>query len=408
MKISFITLGCKTNQYESEKMAKELSDFGFEVDFGFTVADVFVVNTCSVTAEADKKSRQMVSKCRKLNKDASIIVCGCSSQNNKAQFEGKTGVKQVYGVGNKFELVSFIKQNFIPENSTKSPDFHARRYVKIQDGCNNFCTYCIIPHLRGREKSRPINEIVSEIEHLSNQCSEVVLTGINISAYGRDIGTNLTNLLKALQNVDVRIRLGSLEARIVDEEFLDACKNLKKFCPHFHLSMQSGSNEVLKKMNRHYTKDEFIQMVELIRKYFKNPFIACDLIVGFPTETDENFAETLQTVREINFSFMHIFPYSKRAGTPASQMEQVPANVVSVREKQLLEINNKNFENYLTGLVGSKLEVLVEKNEGGSCEGYSREYVKCYFESDAKVGDIVFVQAEKIKNDGVFAKICQK
>jgi len=350
----------------------------------------------------------MVSKCGKFNKDAIILVCGCSSENHKNQFVGKANVKGVYGTLNKFEVVDFIKQNFIPENNAKSLEFHARRYVKIQDGCNNFCTYCIIPYLRGREKSREIADVVNEIKNLSKHCKEVVLTGINISAYGRDIGTNLTNLIIALQNVDVRIRLGSLEARVIDENFLNACKNLKKFCPHFHLSMQSGSDSVLQKMNRHYTKQEFIEKVELIRKHFKNSFIACDLIVGFPTETQENFNETLETVSKIKFSFMHIFPYSKRQGTIAATFPAVPAGEISCREKVLQQINEKSSKSYLKSMIGEKVEVLVEQCKNGQSEGFSREYVKCYFDGSFQVGDLVLAKIQSLKNDGVFAKICQK
>lgn len=408
MKINFITLGCKTNQYESEKMAKELSDFGFNVGFGLSSADVFVINTCSVTAEADKKSRQAVARCRKVNESANIIVCGCSSQNNASGFTSKKNVKFVVGVANKNDVVPYIKQNYVPEGRADELAFHTRRYVKIQDGCNNFCTYCIIPHLRGREKSRPIDEIVSEIKTLENQCKEVVLTGINISAYGKDLGCELIDLIHALKDARVRIRLGSLEANVITQSFLDACKNLKNFCPHFHLSMQSGSNDVLKRMNRHYTKDQFIQNVALIRKNFDNPFIACDLIVGFPGETDDNFAETLETVKTIKFSFMHIFPYSKREGTLAATWPGVPADVVSKREKILQQLNEENSKGYLESLIGKTVQVLVEKSENGECEGFSKEYVKCFMEGEEAVGRVVYAKIVSLKKDGVFAKICQK
>lgn len=409
MRISFVTLGCKTNQYESEKMAQELSQAGFEVSFGFVKADVFVLNTCSVTAEADKKSRQLIAKCNKLNKNASIIVCGCSSQNSKEQFLGKPNVKVVFGTANKFEVVKFIKENYVPENSKeKTLTFHERRYVKIQDGCNNFCTYCIIPHLRGREKSRKIVDIVKEIKNTAKTCKEVVLTGINISAFGRDYGKNLTDLITELKDVDVRLRLGSLEARVIDENFLKACKNLKAFCPHFHLSMQSGCDEILKKMNRHYTKNEFIEKVKLIRKHFKNAFIACDLIVGFPTETDKNFNETLKTIKKIKFSYMHIFPYSKREGTLAAKMDQVPAQTVNKREEVLKKLNDKFSKAYIKSLIGKELEVLVEKQQEDSCCGFCREYVMCYLDAPVKEGEIVQVRTENLKNDGLFAKICLK
>ena len=401
MKIAFITLGCKTNQYESEKMAQILSKKGFDVCFGFESADVYVLNTCSVTAEADKKSRQMITKINTINPSAKIIVCGCSSQNNALQFEGKKNVVFVCGTDNKFKTVDYICDNFTPNNTTTGVDLKTRKYLKIQDGCNNFCTYCIIPYLRGREKSRSIDEIVAEAKQLDKFFSEIVLTGINMSAFGRDNNQTLAKLISSLSSVNARIRIGSLEARVIDDEFLTACKNLKNFCPHFHLSMQSGSDDVLKQMNRHYTKDEFIEKVALIRKYFKNPFIACDIIVGFPTETDENFKQTIETISKINFSFMHIFPYSKREGTVASKFKPLPPDVIKSRLQIIAKINDDNYKNYIHGMLGEEVEVLIEKVEGKFAVGFCKRYVKCYFEGTASVGEVLKLKATKIFKDGL-------
>lgn len=379
MKVVVYNLGCKVNQYESDGILTKLSELGYEVSDSLQFADAYVLNTCAVTNEAEKKSRQAISRCLNFNKDAKIIVCGCASEHNSKQFEGKDGVTYISGVANKNKIPDILNEKgvFVSKIEGKyeeelQPDLvRTRAYVKIQDGCNNFCSYCIIPYLRGRSRSRSIESVVAECEKLQKSTNEIVLTGIDMSSYGLDIGSSLTELINSLKDINVRIRLGSLEARVITKEFLQATKSLKKFCPHFHLSLQSGDDNTLKNMNRKYTGAFYAEKVSLVREFYPNSGITTDLICGFPTETDKEFENTLKFIDEIKFSDMHIFAYSKREGTVASKYGALSGDIVKSRTKLAERIAKKNKAEYYKSFIGKKVEILME-NDGG----YTREYVK--------------------------------
>ena len=332
MKAVVFTLGCKVNECESDSLISGLTDLGYEVSDKLVPADLYVVNTCAVTKEAEKKSRQMASRIRKLSKDAKIIFTGCAVQKDPKQFLDKSDEFLLTGVFNKNQILSMLEdkgEKLSPECGafeellpTKS--LRTRAYVKVQDGCNNFCSYCIIPYLRGRTRSRNPQSVVNEIQQIKPK--EAVINGINLSAYNYD-GITLTGLMVALKGVDCRIRLGSLEVNVIDHEFLQALKKLKDFAPHFHLSLQSGSNAVLNAMNRHYTREEYIEKVNLIREYFPDAAITTDIIVGFPTETEQDFLDSVDIVEKVKFADIHPFPFSPRSGTVAYQMKDLSPEI---------------------------------------------------------------------------------
>ena len=397
-RIAVVTLGCKVNQYDSDAVTALLADRGLEVCGGSDYADVYIVNTCAVTAEAERKSRQAVGKILKVNPDAEIYVCGCASQNNFSQF-ARDNVKFISGTKGKIKLAEELAAKYAdgcddgyfdkivtPDFSTSSVYEETRRiqtsrtrhFVKIQDGCNNFCAYCIVPYLRGRSRSRSMSGVLAEINDAALTANEVVLTGINLSAYGKDIGTSLTNLLIALQNCGLRIRLGSLEAGVIDREFLAAAKGLKKFCPHFHLSLQSGDDGVLANMNRHYKTAEFAEKVALIREYFPHAAVTTDVIVGYPTESEEAFENSLAFCREIGFADMHVFPYSSRKGTVAGKLPVLPADIVGERQRRMSALKQELHTAYLMSVIGKPAEVLFETKEDGMWCGHTPEYVKVY------------------------------
>lgn len=379
MKIVVYNLGCKVNQYESDGIMTKLKQLGYEVFDTLQYADAYILNTCAVTNEAEKKSRQAVARCLHFNKDAKVIVCGCASQNDSKQFEDKKGVTYISGVANKNKIPEILNEKGVfvagiskAYEAELQPDLvRTRAIVKVQDGCNNFCSYCLIPYLRGRSRSRSIQSIVLECEKLQAVTNEIVLTGIDISSYGLDIGESLVTLMENLSKINVRIRFGSLEARVITEEFLISTQKLQKFCPHFHLSLQSGDDQTLASMNRKYTTEFFMQRVELVRKFYQNAAITTDLICGFPTETDLQFENTLNFIDKVKFSDMHIFAYSKREGTVAAKYPMIDGNVVKERTKQAEKIAEKNKEEYYNSFVGKAIEVLVEKDGG-----YTKEYVK--------------------------------
>ena len=327
MKIAVITLGCKVNKYESDALIFTLRCSGNEATDKLEYADAYIINTCAVTNEEEKKSRQMIERCRKFNKNAKIFVIGCASQNRPAQFQEK-GVSYLQGVANKMEILNHLNETGekiypLPEryeNDMFSAQTLSRAFIKVQDGCNNFCTYCIIPYLRGRSRSRDMQSVLEEVEKLPKSVKEVVLVGIDVSSYQQNGKKALIDLLEKLDKYGFRLRLSSMEDNLVDEDFVLRLSKLKNFCPHFHLSLQSGSDEVLRKMNRKYTTTQFLNSVNLIRKYFSLAGITTDVIVGFPTEAEENFLETMEFVKKVKFSNLHIFPYSKRDGTVASKL----------------------------------------------------------------------------------------
>ena len=350
MKIVVWTLGCKVNQYESDALIYGLKNLGHEVYTKLTYADIYILNTCAVTNEAERKSRQTISKFFKLNPNARVLVCGCASQHNAEQFTKIKGVTFVKGNVNKLEIISLLdKSGTFVDEFTKEYDETivaprstlSRAYVKIQDGCNNFCSYCLIPYVRGRSRSGKLENILKEVKGHTETSKEIVLTGIDISDYRIDNKLALDTLLKELDKFNVRVRLGSLEVRLATSDFIEKISTLKNICPHFHLSLQSGSDTVLKRMNRHYTCEEYLKAVINLRKHFKDVSITTDIIVGFPEETEDEFNETYEFVKKVGFSKMHIFPYSAREGTVASKMKQVDGNIVATRVKKLEEIDKE-------------------------------------------------------------------
>ena len=412
MKICVFTLGCKVNFYESDGIIAELNNLGYETTNKLEYADVYILNTCCVTNEGERKSRQLVTRARHFNKDAKIIVCGCASQKNSKQFEDKN-VNVIFGNGHKKEIIDYInEQNF--KNLSKIPTEYSeeflttktrvRAYLKVQDGCNNFCSYCVIPFVRGRSRSRSLDYVRNEAKILSENASEIVLVGINLS----DFKPSLIELIENLNDIKSRIRLGSLEVNVVNDEFLIRLAKIDNFCPHFHLSMQSGCNEILSKMNRKYTKYEYLEKVSLIRKYFPNASITTDVIVGFPTETDDNFLETVDTIKKAKFFNMHIFPYSIREGTKASKMQQVSSEVKEKRVKILEALNNELFDNYINSLIKNEVEqnLLIEEevNIDGNLYfvGHSEYFVKIYIKKDEKYkeNDIIKVKIKEKFLDG--------
>lgn len=395
MKVSVLTLGCKVNKYESDSLLNLFKQQGYEISDKLEFADIYVINTCAVTSEAEKKSRQMLARCKKFNPNAKIYVCGCASQHNPKQFEGKAQL--IKGVAGKNHIAAQTKAvgdiedvEDVPlsyEQEEFSLQSRTRAYIKVQDGCNNFCSYCIIPYLRGRSRSRKLESIIKEVENLPADIQEIVLTGINLSDYRIDGKLALIDLLEALDKFNLRMRLSSMEEVIANEDFIERLSHLKNFCPHFHLSLQSGSASVLKRMNRRYTPDEFAATCQLIRKYFPSASITTDVIVGFPNETDEEFEQTYEFIKKINFSGLHIFPYSHRSGTVASREKDLPAQIKKVRAEKLASLDKVLRSNFVKQ--NKRGEVLIEKCEDGKCEGFTKNYIMCHFDQEGKVGQIV-------------------
>lgn len=409
MKVSVLTLGCKVNKYESDALIFELKSRGIDATDNLEEADAYIINTCAVTNEAERKSRQMIERARKFNSNAEIYVMGCASQNRPVQFEDRN-VKMIIGTAGKKKIVDELSHSGthlfeLPtayEDDLFSAQSLTRAFIKIQDGCDHFCSYCIIPYLRGRSRSRSLESIVSEVEKLPDDVKEVVLVGIDVSDFKIDGKKGLGKLLQTLDKYGKRLRLSSMEDSLIDEEFLKVLSTLKNFCPHFHLSLQSGCDNVLKKMNRHYTTDEFADSVALIRKYFPLAGITTDIIVGFPTETEEDFEETLKFVESVKFSQLHIFPYSKRDGTAASKLyKDLSGKVKNERVKRLEELGDRLKTEFLKENKTGK--VLIEAKNGDYFDGYTENYIKCYVSGDLKVGEIVDVQIEKSFKDGVLA-----
>lgn len=401
-KAALHNLGCKVNAYETEAMQQILENAGYEIVPFTEIADVYVINTCSVTNMADRKSRQMFHRAKKMNPDAIVVGAGCYVQTKEAQALVDESIDIVIGNNQKHELVTLLneyekehtKQAQIVDINHEKQEYeelhlkktaeHTRAFIKVQDGCNQFCTYCIIPYARGRIRSRKAEEVVREVETLAaNGCKEVVLTGIHLSSYGLDHGDNLLHLIQEVHKVEGirRIRLGSLEPGIIDENFVKELAKLEKICPHFHLSLQSGCDATLKRMNRKYDTATYEAGCKLIRKYFTHPAITTDVIVGFPGETEEEFEATKEFLERIHFYEMHIFKYSKRKGTKAAVMpDQVPEQVKTERSKVLLALAQEMSEEFREYYVGRPEEILLEETDeiAGNVyfTGYTKEYVK--------------------------------
>ena len=406
-KAALHNLGCKVNAYETEAMQKMLEDAGYEIVPFSDVADVYVINTCSVTNMADRKSRQMLHKAKHKNENAIVVATGCYVQTKEEEALKDLAIDIVIGNNKKHELIDRInafekngenadvidindnkrefEELFIEETAE-----HTRAFIKVQDGCNQFCSYCIIPYARGRVRSRKISNVIEEVKRLAaNGFKEVVLTGIHLSSYGIDCEDSLLNLIKEVHKIDgiSRIRLGSLEPKIITEEFVKELSKLPKICPHFHLSLQSGCDETLKRMNRKYTTSEYENGCNILRKYFDHPAITTDVIVGFPGETEEEFNNTKEFLERIHFYEMHIFKYSKRQGTRAATMEnQVPEEIKTKRSAQLISLGNKMSKEFRDYYLGQEQEVLFEEktiiNSKEMYIGYTKEYVKVAVESE--------------------------
>ncbi|CVI68881.1 Threonylcarbamoyladenosine tRNA methylthiotransferase MtaB [Clostridiales bacterium CHKCI001] len=401
-KVAFHTLGCKVNTYETDAMEQMLLSHGYEIVSFEDQADIYIINTCSVTNMADRKSRQMLHKAKKKNPNAVVVAAGCYVQAAPKEVLADAGVDLVIGNNRKQDLVQILEDYFKEHREEAVIDInkeqeyeeleldfvsdHTRAYIKVQDGCNQFCSYCIIPYTRGRIRSRAKQDVISEIKRIAkNGTKEVVLTGIHLSSYGKDFKdeTDLLDLIKAVQEVNgiQRIRLGSLEPRIITLEFAQELRKLDKFCPHFHLSLQSGCEATLKRMNRHYTPEEYYEKCQILREVFDHPAITTDVIVGFPGETEEEFEETRKFLEKVNFYEMHVFKYSKRKGTRAAEMEnQVPEQTKTKRSNILLELARKRSEEYRSFWIGKEVTVLLEEKivlDGKFyMVGHTKEYVK--------------------------------
>ena len=400
MKAVVFTLGCKVNEAESGSVMAALEKLGFEVTDTLCPADIYVLNTCAVTREAEKKSRQLIARVKKFNERAEIFVCGCASEKDKKVFEER-GVTFVCGARDKGEVVEAVAQRFNLINcGLQLPkQTGTRAFIKVQDGCNNFCSYCIIPYLRGREKSRSIEDISGEIA--KTDCPEIVLNGINISSYGYGDKT-LIHLIRALSNEKKRIRLGSLECNTITEEFLEALKNLPDFAEQFHLSLQSGSNAVLKAMNRRYTREEYLEKCALIYKYFPDAAITTDLIAGFATETEEDFEKSLSIIEEAKFARVHAFAFSPREGTVAFKLKDLPPEVKSERLHRLLTAAERAQSRYIDGFIGRELDFIAEERQNGLTFGYTGNYIKVYLADEVRTGGKYKVLLKEKFADGAY------
>lgn len=429
-KAALHNLGCKVNAYETEAMQQLLEEAGYEIVPFQEKADVYVINTCSVTNIADRKSRQMLHRAKKMNPDAVVVAAGCYVQAAGEELKKDAAIDVIIGNNRKKDLVPLLDEYFagkhVEEDSLidigKTREYealhinkiadHTRAFIKIQDGCNQFCSYCIIPYTRGRVRSRKPEEIMEEIKGLVDRgYREVVLTGIHLSSYGLDLdGITLLDLMVKIDKIQglERLRLGSLEPRIVTEEFTRTLAGLRTICPHFHLSLQSGCDATLKRMNRRYTTEEYEKGCQILRKYFDRPAITTDVIVGFPQETEEEFAQTIEFLKRIHFYEMHVFKYSRRAGTRAADMPgQLTENQKGQRSDVLLKLDQEMSLEYRKSFLGEEKEVLMEEKiviDGTEyLVGHTREYVKAAIPwEEGKKGAMITGTMASMLNDEVF------
>ena len=430
-KAALHNLGCKVNAYELEAIQQMLEQRDYEIVPFAPGADIYIINTCTVTNIADRKSRQMLHKARKMNPDAVVVACGCYVQAAGEKLEEDSAIDLVVGNNRKKDIPEILEEYFREKEegrkntweyrvdmthnreyetlSISTTKEHTRAFIKIQDGCNQFCTYCIIPYARGRVRSRQPEEILEEVRRLAqNGCREVVLTGIHLSSYGVDLeGTDLLALIRMIHGEEgiMRIRLGSLEPGIITEEFAEGIASLPKVCPHFHLSLQSGCNTVLERMNRRYRAEEYMEKCRLLRRVYDRPALTTDVIVGFPQETEEEFEQSAQFVEDVHFFETHIFKYSRREGTRAAAMTgQIPEQIKTERSHRLLELDERRRREYMESFLGEEKEVLLEEQvllEGASFwSGHTKEYLKVLIPAgeEDRTNQIVHVRLEKILN----------
>ncbi len=423
MKAAYYTLGCKVNQYDTQVMRDRLESAGYQTVAFDEKADVYIVNTCTVTQISDKKSRQTVSRVKRMNPKSILIVCGCFSQVAPNAAAALDGVDIVLGTSNRKDVLSYIDRYLkdrkqivdvdncgaLEQEQIQTFGEKTRAILKIEDGCENFCSYCLIPYARGKIRSKPLEVICREVTSLVNAgYREIVLTGIHLASYGKELGEPC--LEKAILEVALipgvkRIRLGSLEPRIITEKFLAQIKDLPSLCPHFHLSLQSGCDKTLKAMNRHYTTDDYHRAVELLRQTFKNCSITTDIIVGFPGETEEDFLDSLSFAKEIGFAKIHIFPYSAREGTKAAKMkDQLTKNIKAERVKRMEKIEKEARLAFWSSMLQSKQTVYPQEEKNGFIHGVTSNY--CPVRWEGTLGDeIVKLRIVRCDDDGLIGEI---
>lgn len=409
--VAFITLGCKVNQYETNAMTQQFIEKGYKIVEHTEKADIYIVNTCTVTNMSDRKSRQMLRRVKELNKEAIIVACGCYAQVAKEELEKIEEINLVLGNNEKKDIVEYVETYIKSKNTEKQTipkvqtedvmnqkefvEFgditfteKTRAVIKIQDGCDRFCSYCIIPYARGRVRSRKPEHILSEIQKNAKEgIKEVVITGIHIASYGKDFkqAYRLIDLLEEMNEIEgiERIRLGSIEPLLITEEFVYRLEKLSKVCHQFHLSLQSGCDETLKRMNRRYTTEEFKDITKLLRKTFEDAILTTDIIVGFPGESEEEFEKTYTFLKEIKFYKMHVFKYSPRKGTKAAVMpNQIDGNKKEERSKRLIELSNKNEKAYNQQYIGKEVEVLFEEEKDGVWQGHTKNYILAHYKTE--------------------------
>lgn len=424
MKVAFYTLGCKVNQYETNGMIQAFLEKGYEIVDFTEKSDIYIINTCTVTSISDKKSRQMIRRTKQLNPEAIVVAVGCYAQVAKDKLEEIKDIDLILGISEKTEIIKYVEEE-IKERNPKtyiSDVMHQKQFVdfgsvnytdknrvaiKVQDGCNQFCTYCIIPYARGRIRSRKIENVKKEVEDLAQKgIKEIVITGIHVASYGKDLEENigLIDLLEEINKIDgiERIRLSSLEPTLITEEFVKRLSKLAKICDHFHLSLQSGCNETLKRMNRHYTTEDFKEATELLRKTYPNVALTTDIIVGFPGETEEEFNITYEFLKEINFYKMHVFKYSPRHGTKAEKMQnQIDGNIKEERSKKLIELSDKNEINQNKRYINKNLDVLIEEFEEGYYKGHTTNYIMVKIQENTNNLQNKIVTVKIIDNEGI-------
>ena len=434
MKVYFLTLGCRVNQYETDAARRLFLDNGHENVDSPEEADVCIVNTCSVTGEADRKSSQMLRRMAKNNPDAVIVAMGCASELKN----GEVPADIVIGTRDKNTVVTRVEEflahrgkelthsaSHVRPEVSKSDEYHdfgtvlspegTRAFIKVEDGCNNFCTFCVIPYARGRVVSRSEESCLKEAEFLvSSGFKEIIVSGIHLCSYGKDQGKDILSLLELLKKIDSiegleRLRLGSLEPKSMTPEFISGLKELKHLCPHFHLSLQSGSDTVLKRMNRKYTTAEYEDRVKALRAEFPDMSLTTDIITGFPEETEAEFNETIEYARKLKFAKIHVFPYSEREGTKAADMPQMDMSIRKSRAKRLIEVSDELASEFASSMTGKEIEILIEKIEENDCktiaEGYTGNYVRAYAEVEKDMfsrGDIVKGTAVRAENENIF------
>ena len=420
--VAFITLGCKVNQYETNAMTQQFIEKGYEVVDHIKKADIYIVNTCTVTNMSDRKSRQMLRRVKELNKEAIVVACGCYAQVAKEELEKIEEINLVLGNNEKKNIVEYVETyihhqtlNEIEDvmNQKEFVEFgditfteKTRAVIKIQDGCDRFCSYCIIPYARGRVRSRKPEHILSEIQKIAKEgIKEVVITGIHIASYGKDFKQEyrLIDLLEEMNEIEgiERIRLGSIEPLLITEEFVSRLEKLSKICHQFHLSLQSGCDETLKRMNRRYTTEQFRKITKLLRKTFEDAILTTDIIVGFPGESEEEFEKTYAFLSEIKFYKMHVFKYSPRKGTKAATMpNQIDGNKKEERSRRLIELSNKTEKAYNEQYIGKEVEVLFEEEKNGMWQGHTKNYILAHYKTEENMENkIIKLKCEKAEQE---------